>query len=176
MIACPYCGHENIEGTDECEQCQQSIHDTYLTPPTCSVEDGLLNDRVGVLNPKVPITVEVSDTVQQVLDVLVNKGIGCVVVVDQGQPVGVFSERDALMRLNTDTSASKDRPVVDFMTPNPRMLDNEAKVAFATQRMDLGGYRHIPITDRDGALQGIISARDILRYLTDKLGSEQQAS
>ncbi|MBI82221.1 MAG: hypothetical protein CMJ81_03405 [Planctomycetaceae bacterium] len=176
MIACPSCGHENIEGTDECEQCQQPIGDAYLPPPTSSVEEGLLTERVAVLNPKVPITVEVSDTVQQVLDILVNKGIGCVVVVDQGRPVGIFSEHDALMRLNTDTPASKDRPVVDFMTPNPRMLDNEAKVAFATQRMDLDGYRHIPITDRDGALQGIVSVRDILRYLTDKLASEQQAS
>ena len=97
-------------------------------------------------------------------------------VIDEGQVVGIFSERDALVRINTEVSQARDRPIQDFMTPNPRVLDNEAKVAFATQRMDLGGYRHVPIVDQEGELQGIISARDILRYLTDKLTAEQQAS
>ena len=100
---------------------------------------------------------------------LVNKGIGCVVVVRDEQVVGIFSERDALLRLSTKAAELKSRPVSEFMTPNPRMLDTEAKIAFAVQRMDLGGYRHVPIVDHSGELCGIVSARDILRYLTDKL-------
>ena len=41
----------------------------------------------------------------------------------------------------------------------------DAKIAFAVQRMDQGGYRHLPIVDRDEKLTGIISVRDIMRYL-----------
>ena len=45
----------------------------------------------------------------------------------------------------------------------------DAKIAFAVQRMDLGGYRHLPIVDREGQLSGIISVRDILEYLTERM-------
>ena len=169
MISCPDCGHANIEGSDECEQCQQPLHDTHLVPPSNTIEEGLLSDRLGALNPKMPITVEASATVGHVLDVLVERGIGCVVVVEQGRTVGIFSERDALLRLSTKAKELKNRPISEFMTPNPRVLDTEAKIAFAVQRMDLGGYRHVPIVDHADELCGVVSARDILRYLTDKL-------
>jgi CBS domain-containing protein len=35
--------------------------------------------------------------------------------------------------------------------------------------MDLGGFRHVPIVDGDGRAVGVISARDILRYLAEKM-------
>jgi CBS domain-containing protein len=56
------------------------------------------------------------------------------------------------------------------MTASPQTLDQDAKVAFAVQRMDLGGYRHIPIVDDEDRLVGTISVRDILAYLTEKMG------
>ena len=58
------------------------------------------------------------------------------------------------------------------MTPNPQTLVANAKIAFAVQRMDLGGYRHLPIVGEAGELVGIISARDILRHLTDVMASD----
>jgi CBS domain-containing protein len=59
------------------------------------------------------------------------------------------------------------------MTKEPQSLDLQAKVVFALQRMDLGGFRHIPIVDAEGHPTGIISVRDILRYLTDKLDKSE---
>ena len=55
------------------------------------------------------------------------------------------------------------------MTPNPQTLVADAKIAFAVQRMDLGGYRHLPVVGQQGELVGIISAHDIIRHLTDNL-------
>ena len=55
------------------------------------------------------------------------------------------------------------------MTKNPQSLPATAKIAFAVQRMDLGGYRHVPITGTDGRPAGIFSVRDILGYLTRKM-------
>jgi CBS domain-containing protein len=60
------------------------------------------------------------------------------------------------------------------MTANPQTLVETAKLAFAVQRMDLGGYRHLPIVGPQGELAGIISARDILRHLTDTMAVEDQ--
>ena len=42
-------------------------------------------------------------------------------------------------------------------------------MAFAVQRMDLGGFRHVPIVTADMQPVGVISVRDILTYLTGKL-------
>ena len=57
------------------------------------------------------------------------------------------------------------------MTTNPESLDRSAKVAFAVQRMDLGGFRHVPIVDEEKRLTGVISVRDILHYLTEKMSA-----
>ncbi len=55
------------------------------------------------------------------------------------------------------------------MTTNPKQLQSDAKVAFAVQLMDLGGVRHVPVMGPEGNAEGIVSVRDILRYLTEKM-------
>lgn len=175
MTICPDCGFDNIEGAEYCEQCGVSLSDMYLQEPVTAVERGLLEDHVEVLNPNEPIVVSSNTPVSDVLTLLVEKGIGCVLVVDKEEIVGIFSERDALLKLGTQIAELGSRPVSEFMTQNVEALDQGAKVAFAVHRMDLGSYRHIPIVDETGHPTGIISARDILRYLTERMtASEKQ--
>ena len=100
---------------------------------------------------------------------MVDRRIGCIVIEQAGKPVGIFSERDALRKLNVDAAELASHPVSEFMTAQPQTLVSNAKIAYAVQRMDLGGYRHLPIVKDDGELVGIISARDIINYLTDKM-------
>lgn len=171
IVSCPYCDADNIEGIDECEACGQPLSDMHLHVPASAVERALLKDRVGSLGPREPLPVPASAPVGEVLQKMVAGRVGCVVVVDKNRPVGIFTERDALMKLNTDIAQLRSRPVSEFMTVNPESLQTNAKVAFAVQRMDLGGFRHVPIVSEEGQLQGIISVRDILRYLTDQFAS-----
>jgi CBS domain-containing protein len=169
MILCPYCGSENIEGADDCAGCLQPLHDTHLAPPRTSLERAVLHDRVAALKPKQPITVAPDMPVGQVLRLMVEHRIGCVLVTDGARLLGIFSERDALRRLGASAATHENQPVSEFMTAQPQTLVADAKVAFAVHRMDLGGYRHLPVVDQRGQLQGIISARDILRHLTESL-------
>lgn len=168
MLICPYCQAENIEGADECAECSQPLTDLGLRVPASSVEADLLRDRIERLWPKSPSTVSPETTVGEVLKKMVGETIGCVMVVDRGKLVGIFSERDALMKLNVDAAKFMDRPISQFMTPRPVTLDTNDKIAFALHKMNLGGYRHIPILF-DGKLAGVISIRDILRYLTERI-------
>ena len=101
-----------------------------------------------------------------------DRRIGCVIVADPGKPVGIFSERGALVKLNTQAAALGDRPVSEFMTRDPETVEIGAKVVLAMQRMDVCDYRHMPIVGDTGELVGIISLRDILCYLTEKLAPE----
>ncbi len=175
MTICPDCGYDNIEGTDSCEQCETPLSEMYLHEPATAVERGLLEDHVNVLEPNEPIVVSPNTPVANVLSLLVEKRIGCVLVVDGGEVVGIFSERDALLKLGTQFADLSNHPVSEFMTKKVQGLDQGAKVAFAVQRMDLGSYRHIPIIDEDEHPTGLISARDILRYLTERMTATGQA-
>jgi CBS domain-containing protein len=170
-MICPSCGGENIDGVADCTTCGQPLSDLTLPEPSTAVERSLLVDRVAVLSPKPAIHVPPATPLSDVLTMLVDRDIGCVIVTDSGKPIGVFSERDALAKLGANAASLGDRPVSEFMTAAPETLEVGAKLAFALQRMDVGGYRHLPIVDDQGTLTGVISVRDILRYLADKLES-----
>ncbi len=169
IMICPYCTFSNIEGADYCDRCGQGLSDLHLPSPLTKVERSLLKDRVEVLDPKKPITVPPDMPVSQVLQLLVENGIGCVIVTDAGRTVGIFSERDALIKLNTACGDLADQPVSQFMTANPQVLNSGAKIVFAVRAMSQGSYRHVPVVDETNQLTGIVSARDILRYLTARM-------
>jgi CBS domain-containing protein len=59
------------------------------------------------------------------------------------------------------------------MTPGVVTLEAEDRIAYALHKMNVGGYRHIPILFA-GRLAGVISIRDILRYLTERIAAAGQ--
>ena len=170
MILCPYCDAEVIEGADTCDECHQPLTELSIRVPTSSVEAALVRDRIEILWPKSPTTVPPDMPVGKVLKKMVAQGIGCVMVVEGDKLLGIFSERDALMKLNTEAAKLADRPISQFMTPQPVTLETSDKIAFALHKMNLGGYRHVPIMFC-GKLAGVISIRDILRYLTERIAA-----
>jgi CBS domain-containing protein len=169
-IVCPYCEAEIIEGADECDSCGEALTHLSRRIPASTVEADLLRDRIERLWPKSPSTVAPETPVADVLKQMVDKRIGCVMIVDKGKLVGIFSERDALMKLNTDASKFMKRPISQFMTAEPVTLETNDKIAYALHKMNVGGYRHIPILFQ-GKLAGVISIRDILRYLTERIAA-----
>ena len=166
-MLCPYCGAEVLEGADVCDECQHSLTDMSFPEPVSEVERGLLRDRVDTLRPHVPVTVPPTATLASVLQTMIAERIGCVVVAEAGRMVGIFTERDALLRVNADAAKLADRPISTVMTPNPATLKADDKIALALHRMNVGGYRHLPILDGE-QLVGVISIRDILAYLTQR--------
>jgi CBS domain-containing protein len=168
-MICPYCDSENIEGADECESCGASLANLESPVSTSSIEWSLMHDRVDTLTNLPPLTVSPGTPVQHVLRLLNQYSLGCVVVVDDRQIVGIFTERDALLRVGEHAREWADEPISRFMTDRVETLDVEAKIAFAVHRMDIGGFRNVPIVSETGQPVGVISVRDILRYLTRKL-------
>ncbi len=136
--------------------------------PTSPVEQLIETDRIGSLELKDCLPVPPDMKIEAVLQLLVENAVGCVLVVEDDEVIGIFSERDALMKLNTDFAKLGDRPVSEFMTPRPQTLTEKDKIAFALHRMDVGGFRHVPIT-REGKAWHILSVRDILSYISDRL-------
>ncbi|MBI2825426.1 MAG: CBS domain-containing protein [Planctomycetia bacterium] len=172
MVICPLCQAENIDGADECEQCQQPLG--YLSRPRASspLERSILKDRVFSLGPRTPLSVDAATPVAEVLRLMVDESVGCVVITRDDDMVGIFTERDALMRLNVDAADHAERPIRDFMTGSPETIELDAPIAFALHKMDVGGYRHIPVMN-EGKVTGVISVRDILRHITEGLMSRK---
>lgn len=172
MLVCPHCGHDDIiEGVDACEQCHQPLTDLFIDVPKFSVEADLLRDRVGDLPTRPVVQVSPETTAGEAIRQMVDCGVGCVLVCENDQLVGVFTERDALMKLGAEAASQLDTPVAKLMIANPTVITVKDKIAFALQKMDMGGYRHLPVMDGD-RVANLISIRGILQYLTDHIPAE----
>jgi len=165
-MICPTCSHDNLPGSEFCENC---LHDlTQLDRPTAQnrVERSLMEDPISDLNPRPPVTVAPTATVAEAMKLMLARDIGALLVVDAGGKLqGIFSERDLLTKVAGDLTDYTSRPVQDFMTAGPETARESDPLAYALHKMDGGGYRHLPIL-REGKPVGMISVRDLLRHIT----------
>lgn len=167
MLICPYCDAEVIEGADACDGCGQTMTDLFIRVPTTSIEADLLRDQVTELSTRKHGSVGPEATVAEVLRSMVDSSVGCVTVLDEeGKLAGIFSERDAVLKIGPSAAEYANLPITRFMTPNPTVVEANAKIAQALHLMDMGGYRHLPVLDAEGRPVKMISIRDILAYLT----------
>ncbi|MBC9868008.1 MAG: CBS domain-containing protein [Opitutae bacterium] len=163
---CPFCNYDNMSGAATCDDCSMDLTDLDLPRPSSAIEASIMESSLAALHPKSPVIVPPEATVAEVIRILCEQHIGCVLVGSKDKVVGIFSERDALNRLTDRYSERASLPISQFMTAHPEQLDLGAPIAFALDRMSIGSFRHLPIT-RYGRLEGIISTRDILRFLSE---------
>ena len=87
--------------------------------------------------------------------------IGALMIVDEGELVGICTERDVLFRVIAADKDPKTTRVASAMTKKPRTLEANRPLGHALHIMFEGGFRHVPIVDK-GRPVGMISARDAL--------------
>jgi CBS domain-containing protein len=166
-MICPSCGHVNLPGNEECVHCQQDL--TPLDRPMASncVERSLMEDRVGALRPKSPITIRPNTTLHSAIQAMLACEIGTLLVTDHGgKLVGILSERDLLTKVVGLRHDYGQLPASDFMTPSPEAVGQDDTLNFALHKMDAGGYRHLPVI-ANGVPLGVISVRDMLRHIVE---------
>lgn len=174
LIPCPYCDYECIPGADHCDGCGQPLTQSHLPVPATQVERQLLKDRVSLCR-RTSLCVSPTLPVREALHLMVANNVGCILITKLGRVEGIFTSRDALMKIGEKANELGDRPVSEYMTSPVETLKSTAKIAFAVHRMDLGGFRHIPIVDEYDRPTGILSARDILNYLAGQMRSARKA-
>jgi CBS domain-containing protein len=113
--------------------------------------------------------VQYGTKVDEVLKIMQENRIGCVCVVNKKQLVGIFTERDILTKVVAGDIDINKIAVEEVMTPNPEYLYDDDEIAFALNRMHVGGFRHIPLIDLDGKPVGLISVKDIVAHLMKSL-------
>jgi signal-transduction protein with cAMP-binding, CBS, and nucleotidyltransferase domain len=91
---------------------------------------------------------------------------GAILVVDDDELVGIFTERDLMLRLNHDSQDWHDTPVREHMTREPKTLRPDNTLSDALALMTGRVFRHIPITEGKRAV-GMLSVRDIITYAVE---------
>lgn len=165
-MICPICGWDNLPGNEVCANCQQDLASLDRPTPRDRVERSLMEEQVQdfkTLSP--PTTILPRATIREAIAVMLEKDIGALLVVDEeGNLVGIFSERDLLKKV-AGYQENYDLPVRDFMTHKPAAVAKTNTLAVVLHKMDGGGYRHVPVVE-EGKPIGVVSVRDMLRHIT----------
>lgn len=129
----------------------------------------LLKDKTGGV-----LTISPQDTIYKALEVMAEKNLGALVVVENENVVGMFSEREYARNVILKGKSSKNTLVKDLMNSKvcyvrPEQTLDECLVLFTEKRT-----RHLPVMDRE-KLIGIVSIGDaVKRYVAEKEFTIQQ--
>jgi CBS domain-containing protein len=123
-----------------------------------------------------PATVSVLATVEDAIQMMMDKDVGAVAVIDEhGIVAGMFTERDILAKFALSGRDAKTTPVRDLMSPMVEMATDETTAAEAFKVMLERHYRHLPVVDDHGKVLGILSIRNILEARIDDLLEELES-
>ncbi len=132
-----------------------------------SLGTAILTKPIGALNLRPPIVVGPDTSVAEAVRKMVDQGVGCVLVEVAGKLVGIFTERDVLRKVVPMKIDPERAPVQSLMTPDPETLSPDARIAYALNKMSVGGFRHIPLVNAQNEPVGVVGMRDIVHYMVD---------
>ena len=120
-------------------------------------------------------TIQPDATVADLVAMLAEHGVGALVVSADGRTItGIVSERD-VVRAMTHGAEALTRPVASIMTTHVFCAPPEAHIDELMHVMTEKRVRHIPVTDSDGILLGIVSIGDVVKSRLGELEGERTA-
>ena len=136
----------------------------------------LLQRPLSSLHTRSPLVFSTKETTSLAMRSMQDEHRGCVVVTEDGTArsrlIGIFTERDVLRRIIDRGRNPANLTLGEIMTQEPECLPREATVAWALNKMELGGFRHVPVVDKGGRPSMVISVRDIVHYLVSAFPEE----
>ncbi len=122
----------------------------------------MFSERVRtVMERKRLLTAPPDISVSKAAKRMARRKVGAVMVVDHDSLVGIFTERDVLIRVVARGRDAQTTRLADVMTPAPQTVDPEKSFGYALLLMYESGFRHLPVTE-NGKLIGMVSARNAL--------------
>ncbi len=107
------------------------------------------------------------ESVYAALELMADKNVGALVVIDRGSLVGIISERDYARKVILMARGSKETPVAEIMTADPVTCTSDTTVTECMSVMTDKRFRHLPVVD-DGQLVGVISIGDVVRAVIEE--------
>jgi CBS domain-containing protein len=101
-------------------------------------------------------------TVYAALQLMADKNIGALLVIEAGRPVGIFSERDYARQVILKGKSSKDTPVREIMTSRVVFVRPDQNIEECMALMTDKRFRHLPVLEA-GQLAGLLSIGDVVK-------------
>jgi CBS domain-containing protein len=113
-------------------------------------------------------------SLRELIDILTEKRIGAVPVLEGDDVAGIMSERDVIQALKRLGPAALDRPVREMMTAPPITVDPETSLLAGLSLMTRRRIRHLPVMQA-GRMVGFVSIGDLVKARIDRIESEAAA-
>jgi CBS domain-containing protein len=110
-------------------------------------------------------TVAPTATVREAVRAMNEKGVGALLVIEEGCPVGIFTERDVLRRVVDEGRNPQSTRVAEVMTQDVLVVEPTTPVEKVMATMTERRIRHLPVVE-DGKLVGLVSIGDVTRWVS----------
>jgi|SRR5687768_14169732 CBS domain-containing protein len=112
-------------------------------------------------------SVEPSIMVIQAIELMCEKNIGGLLIVENGHLKGIFTERDYARKLILKGKSSKNTPISELMTKNPFTVTPNNSIEDCMDLMTVKHIRHLPVVEGD-ELVGVISIGDVVKHIIEE--------
>ena len=104
--------------------------------------------------------------------VMRDQNIAALPIKAEGQPLGLVTDHDIVVRLLPDARDIGTRPVRDAMTRHPVTCFADQDITQAAALMGDAQVRHLLVLDRSGGLVGVLSVDDIAKNASEELAGQ----
>jgi CBS domain-containing protein len=111
------------------------------------------------------------ETVRDAAERMAEQGCGSILIIEDERLLGIFTERDLLVRVAAAGLELTTTKLRDVMTADPETIGAEEPVEEAVRRMDEGAFRHLVVVS-GGRVLGVVSTRDIPALTMGRMAKE----
>ena len=116
-------------------------------------------------------SVEPKATIFKALEIMSEKEIGALLVMEDGKLTGIFSERDYARKVILKGKSSKETPIGELMTKKVFYMDPQKTINDCMAMMTAKRIRHVPVIE-DNQVMGIVTIGDVVNQII----SEQEVT
>ena len=114
-----------------------------------------------LIKDQVLVTISRQATVSQACEIMSDKNVGALVVMDEIGMCGILCDSDVVQRCEAPGAPADLMRVDAIMTPKPETIEIQQSLKDALVLMIEGGFRHLPVVEASGKVVGMVSMRDI---------------
>ena len=118
-----------------------------------------------------PIRIDEETPISVLIRQMAEGNRGCVLVEKEGRLHGLVSERDILCKV-IEKKMGDEEPASSIMSTDLKTLFPDDTLDKAIRVMTEGGYRHVPLVDSNRRILGMITARNIIDYISEHFPAE----